>query len=136
MGEKKKMRLGAWILIILGVIFGLVIFGSFLPDEKEESAPLEYSVIMENPKEDSIGMTVVVDPKTTKEQALKLGQYFQDKYESKKFVNIGIFNNKWAAKNRYDMNIPEEKILKHMLVLVAKNNKTGLKAVDWIKDHK
>ncbi|MFH1361954.1 MAG: hypothetical protein ABIH69_04805 [bacterium] len=95
---------------------------------------IEYKVFYQNIEPNLIGMTLIVSPKTTKAQALSLGEYFRNKYSNKNYVSVAIFDNEWAAKNQMNMDIPSERKTEHFLVQVRINKNSGMDAVQWMKD--
>ncbi len=136
--EKKEKKLGFWAWA--GIIFvGLIIIGNIISvfDKEEPTTPkksiLDYSVYMDSSKNNIVRKTLLVAPETTKKQALELGEYFKKKYNNKQFVYIAIFDDKWAANNRFNTDVHENKILQHYLVQVTVNKKTGLSVVQWMK---
>ncbi len=118
-------------IVVLLIFFPFLLL--FLGCETSSQPPIEYSVSINNSAGENVFMTVLVDTGTSKEDALKLGKYFQDKYKSKLNVVIAIFDNEWAVKNRSNMDVPTERIMKHYLVQYTKNKLSGMDKVQWMK---
>jgi len=128
-------------VMILGLaLIGLIIVSTLGKGKKtgkqgdELNPPVKYRIAKGGRLGSGISMEVVVDPKTTKQQAMDLGCFLKDKYqEGNTEVNIGIFDDIRCAVGRRNKSIPVKIFLQHYLVQVTVNKTTNRDSVEWQK---
>jgi hypothetical protein len=88
-----------------------------------------------------VGMEILVSEEATKEEVLTLAYHLRAKYLSEGFIVIRVFDSKEAYLRKCrddDPNYPHEKYMKHFLVDLVRNPKTGYDRINWVaegRDH-
>jgi hypothetical protein len=77
-------------------------------------------------------MEILVAPSSSKSQVLELAKALRKKYAiNDRFVNIHIFDNETAYRNRENESYPEAEYFRHFLVTINVNPNTGYDEIEW-----
>lgn len=97
-------------------------------------APINYSIVKEwtpNNEASRIGLHLVVSSKITPEEAHQLVDHLNIKYQRYTNVFISVFDSEEVAENYTNRNYSQEKIERHYIVQMARNDLLGINDVIW-----
>ena len=85
------------------------------------------------------GMEILVSATSTKEEVLQLATALRSQYAvNDQFLQVDIFDDENAYRNRDNMSYPESEYFKHFLVFMVVNPNTGANELNWTakgRDH-
>ncbi len=130
---KLKLTNQNFLIAIITIIASISITSCKL-QEKLPPAPLEYQIQKEwHPGSYGMGLHLVVDLSTTREQAFQLAEWLKSKYKKNDFLFIAILTDLIAAKNFDNPEYSDEELFKHYLILILRNDKSGHSETTWMK---
>ena len=94
---------------------------------------LDYQVLREwDIPAGGIGMELLVSETAIKEEVLTLATYLRSKYSYKGYIFITIYDSKEAQISSLQGSLSDEGFLKHVLVTIFRNPKTGYDEIEWL----
>lgn len=130
--------------IILIIVMGVAAYIYLTPSKGPEPikpvdyavTPVPYKIVKEwhpNNEASRIGLNLVVNKSITKEEAHLLVDHLNIKYEKFTNVFISVFDDEEVAENFTNSRYPQEKISKHYLFQIVRNDYLEIDDVNWKK---
>ena len=102
-----------------------------VPVEKPEGLP-EFTILNERPMSGAgISWNILVSEKTSREDAMKLGEFLRKKYKPKGLVYVSMYDSREAFEHAGDKDSPVD-FMKHYLVQVTVIPKANVDTVIWM----